>query len=56
MAVEVIEEKYRCNICSNAVMVARVGGGTRVCYGENRRAAQTEGNMQHWPLSEVVLR
>jgi len=45
--VEVIEEKYWCNICSSAVMVARVGGGTHVCYGENRRAAQTEDTMQH---------
>ena len=44
MAVEEIEEKYRCNICGTAVMVPRAGGGTLVCYGESSIAAQTEDN------------
>lgn len=34
MAVENIDEKYRCNICGNEVTVTKVGGGTLVCCGE----------------------
>ena len=47
MAVEEIDEKYRCNICGNEVMVSRVGGGTLVCCRENSIAAQTEDTMYH---------
>jgi len=35
MAVEVVGEKYRCNICGNEVTVTKVGGGTLVCCGED---------------------
>ncbi len=35
MAVETIDEKYRCNICGNEVTVTKVGGGTLVCCGED---------------------
>ena len=34
MAVEMADEKYRCNICGNEVRVTKVGGGTLVCCGE----------------------
>ena len=34
MAVEAVGEKYRCNICSNEVVVTEVGGGILVCCGE----------------------
>jgi superoxide reductase len=30
-------EKYRCNICGNEVTVAKVGGGTSVCCGKDRK-------------------
>jgi len=35
MAVKVVGEKYRCNICGNEVTVTKVGGGTLVCCGED---------------------
>ena len=35
MAVREVNEKYRCNICGNEVMVTAVGGGTLVCCGED---------------------
>ena len=35
MAVEKKDEKYRCNICGNEVIVTEVGGGTLVCCGED---------------------
>ncbi len=35
MTVENMDEKYRCNICSNEVTVTKVGGGTLVCCGED---------------------
>jgi desulfoferrodoxin-like iron-binding protein len=35
MVVEAVNEKYRCNICGNEVVVTRVGGGTLVCCGED---------------------
>ena len=35
MTVEEIDEKYRCNICGNEVVVTKVGGGTLVCCGED---------------------
>jgi len=34
MAVEKVGEKYRCNVCGNEVVVAKVGGGTLVCSGD----------------------
>ncbi|MBU2609019.1 MAG: desulfoferrodoxin FeS4 iron-binding domain-containing protein [Chloroflexi bacterium] len=35
MAVELLGEVYRCNICGNEVRVIKVGGGTLVCCGED---------------------
>ncbi|MFQ6065471.1 MAG: desulfoferrodoxin FeS4 iron-binding domain-containing protein [Candidatus Bathyarchaeia archaeon] len=35
MGVGRIGEKYRCNVCGNEVVVAKVGGGTLVCCGED---------------------
>ena len=35
MAVGNVGEKYRCNICSNVVVVTEVGGGTLVCCGQD---------------------
>lgn len=35
MAVKKTNEKYKCNICGNEVIVTKVGGGTLVCCGEN---------------------
>lgn len=34
MSVKDVNEKYRCNICGNEVIVTKVGGGTLVCCGE----------------------
>ena len=34
MTVKEVNEKYRCNICGNEIMVTKVGGGTLVCCGE----------------------
>lgn len=33
--VQEVNEKYRCNICGNEVVVTKVGGGTLVCCGED---------------------
>ena len=35
MAVKNINEKYRCNVCGNEVVVTKVGGGTLVCCGQD---------------------
>lgn len=35
MAVENINEKYKCNVCGNEVIVVKVGGGTLVCCGQD---------------------
>ena len=35
MDVEKINEKYRCNVGGNEVVVDRVGGGTLVCCGQD---------------------
>ena len=34
MAVENVDEKYKCNICGNEVVVVKVGGGELVCCGQ----------------------
>lgn len=34
MVVKEVNEKYKCNICGNEVIVTKVGGGTLVCCGE----------------------
>ena len=35
MAVEQVDETYRCNICGNEVKVIKVGGGTLVCCSQD---------------------
>lgn len=35
MAVKNINERYRCNVCGNEVVVTKVGGGTLVCCGQD---------------------
>ncbi|MDO8269053.1 MAG: desulfoferrodoxin FeS4 iron-binding domain-containing protein [Candidatus Levybacteria bacterium] len=35
MAVEKNNEKYRCNVCGNEVIVTKAGGGTLVCCEQN---------------------
>ena len=35
MGVKKAGDKYRCNVCSNEVIVTKVGGGTLVCCGED---------------------
>jgi desulfoferrodoxin-like iron-binding protein len=35
MGVENVDEKYRCNVCGNEVVVTKAGGGTLVCCGED---------------------
>ena len=35
MGVEKEDEKYRCNVCGNEVVVVTVGGGTLVCCDED---------------------
>ena len=34
MGVKKVDEKYRCNICGNEVVVTKVGGGILVCCGQ----------------------
>jgi len=35
VGVQNVDEKYRCNICGNEVVVTKVGGGTLVCCGQD---------------------
>jgi len=35
MGVKKVGEKYRCNICGNAIKVTKVGGGTLVCCDQD---------------------
>ena len=35
VGVQEVNEKYRCNICGNEVVVTKVGGGTLVCCGQD---------------------
>ncbi len=35
MSVEILGEKYICNICGNEVLVNKAGGGTIVCCGQD---------------------
>lgn len=35
MAVKNVNEKYRCNVCGNEVVVSKAGGGTLVCCGQD---------------------
>lgn len=44
MAVKLVGERYRCNICGNEVVVTKVGGGTLVCCGQEMELAS---NHQH---------
>jgi len=39
MSVKEIEEKYKCSICGNEVIVTKVGGGTLVCCGKEMEPA-----------------
>jgi desulfoferrodoxin-like iron-binding protein len=41
MAVQAINERYRCNICGNEVTVTAAGGGTLVCCGEDMEQLET---------------
>lgn len=34
MVVKEVNEKYKCNVCGNEVMITKVGGGTLTCCGE----------------------
>ena len=43
MAVQEINERYRCNICGNEVVVTAAGGGTLVCCGEDMEQLETIG-------------
>jgi desulfoferrodoxin-like iron-binding protein len=43
MAVKNINEKYRCNVCGNEVVVTKVGGGTLVCCGQDMELMSEEG-------------
>ena len=46
MAVKEVNEKYRCNICGNEVMVTKVGGGTLVCCGEEMELIEPKGKKE----------
>jgi len=41
MAVEKLDERYKCNICGNEVVVTKVGGGELVCC--NQPMEKTKG-------------
>jgi desulfoferrodoxin-like iron-binding protein len=41
MAVQAVNESYKCNICGNEVIVTTVGGGTLVCCGEEVELLET---------------
>lgn len=43
MTVQEINERYKCNICGNEVIVTVVGGGTLVCCGEEMEQQETLG-------------
>ncbi len=40
MAVKKVDEKYRCNVCGNEVVVTKVGGGELVCCGQSMEKAE----------------
>jgi desulfoferrodoxin-like iron-binding protein len=40
VSVKDVNEKYRCNICGNEVIITKVGGGTLVCCGEEMELAE----------------
>jgi desulfoferrodoxin-like iron-binding protein len=42
MAVKNINEKYRCNICGNEVVVTKAGGGLLVCCGQDMELINQE--------------
>jgi len=42
MAVKKINEKYRCNVYGNEVVVTKVGGGTLVCCGQDMELIEKE--------------
>jgi desulfoferrodoxin-like iron-binding protein len=42
MSVKNIDEKYRCNICGNEVVVTKVGGGVLVCCGQEMEIVSAE--------------
>jgi len=42
MAVRKLDEKYRCSICGNEVVVTKVGGGTLVCCGQDMELVKEE--------------
>lgn len=37
VGVQKVNEKYRCNICGNEVVVTKVGGGTLVYCGQDMK-------------------
>ena len=47
MSVKSVNEKFRCNICGNEVIVTKMGGGTLVCCGEEMELVgpKKNGNM-----------
>jgi len=42
LAVKEINEKYRCNICGNELVITKVGGGTLVCCGEEMELLESK--------------
>ncbi len=42
MAVKNLDERYRCAICGNEVVVTTVGGGTLVCCGQKMELVEEE--------------
>lgn len=44
MAVKDVNEKYKCNICGNEVIVTKVGSGTLVCCGEEMELVEPKKN------------
>lgn len=42
MIVKNIDEKYRCNICGNEVIVTKAGGGELVCCGQPMELLEKE--------------
>ena len=35
MGVKAVDEKYRCKVCGNEVVVTKAGGGILVCCGQD---------------------
>ncbi len=55
MVVKEINEKYRCNVCGNVVIVTAVGGGTLNCCGEEMELVEPKKSKRSLIEEGLVL-